>query len=87
LRCPICGREFKNVIGLKVHARTTHFGAKCPICDREFAKPHSLVLHLKNKKDSDPKHLVLFYLLRRGNAGYFEGRERAIELLRRGLRI
>jgi len=87
LSCPICGKEFKSVAGLKTHARREHFASnRCPVCGKEFKNDDSLMMHLKWKKKVCEKHLVVYYLIRRVRGGWPEGR-RAFKLIKKGLRI
>jgi len=85
--CPFCGGAFKTLRGLKKHVHAKHYhNNQCPICGKRYSKPCSLGLHLRNNAD-DPRHLVLLYLFRGRRSYRFKGKEKAIELLKSGLRL
>mgnify|MGYP000315352479 CR=1 FL=1 len=65
-KCPICGREFSTLYGLKAHFANKHRYLKtCPVCGREFRSPLSLVQHLRQKfiMSGDEPHGAWWWLM------------------------
>jgi len=91
LACPFCGRGYKYVAWLKVHARARHIvGNRCPVCGEEFLSDDALMKHLAMKGRRCERHLVVWYLAkesRKRGLRHHEMSRKALELLRRGLRL
>jgi hypothetical protein len=92
LYCPICGRGFPHLIGLRHHFSSHHevvaseASRSCPLCGRAFSAPRSLEYHAARKRDD--AHVVWSFLRigRTANAVKWKKR-RALQLLRSGYRL
>jgi hypothetical protein len=91
LRCPVCGREYRTAFGLKIHFRRRHDLRFCTFCRRRFRNSEGLKRHSawKARREDDPNHGVVFYLLSESSRVRLETklRRRVLELLRKGFRM
>ncbi|MHC1628905.1 MAG: C2H2-type zinc finger protein [Candidatus Nezhaarchaeales archaeon] len=51
VRCPICGRAFASLFGLRIHIYRCHVTYnRCPLCGRTFTFK-GFINHIKNHKE------------------------------------
>lgn len=65
MKCPFCGKDFRNLIALQKHVKAFHpIGNYCPVCK---AKVTGLTIHLSKNHLKDEKHMVLYVIYTKSN--------------------
>lgn len=69
VRCPLCGRSFTTLFGLKYHFKTAHSAqlSTCPICGKQCKSSNGLTRHCaRMMRLGCAEHGALYYLLATG---------------------
>ena len=69
VRCPLCGRPFNTLFGLKYHFKTAHSAqlSTCPICGKRCKNHEGLKRHCAGMmRRGCAEHGALYYLLAAG---------------------
>ncbi|RLE48714.1 MAG: hypothetical protein DRJ18_01440 [Candidatus Methanomethylicota archaeon] len=71
VKCPYCGKVFRNLYNLKNHFRQVHRDIEyCCICNRQFKSFLGLMMHIRNRGDT--AHIALGLLAENNNSQFIK---------------